>query len=156
MAAEVGSKAPVLTLPNQDLQPVELGAEFAKGTTVLAFFPGAFTSVCTKEMCTFRDSLAQLNKANARVLGISVDTPFTLKVFARENSLSFPLLSDFNKEAIQLYGIYLPDFVGLKGVAKRSVFVVDRHGIVRYRQILDNPGNEPDYAKLNEAISKLS
>jgi len=156
MAAEVGSKAPVLTLPDQDFQPVDLGAEFAKGTTVLAFFPAAFTSVCTKELCTLRDSLAQLNKAKARVLGISVDTPFTLKVFARENSLGFPLLSDFSKEAIQLYGVYLPDFVGLNGVAKRSVWVVDRQGIVRYSQILDNPGNEPDYAKLNEAVARLS
>jgi len=156
MAAEVGSKAPVLTLPNQDLQPVDLGAEFAKGTTILAFFPGAFTSVCTKEMCTLRDSLAQLNKANARVLGISVDMPFTLKVFARENGLTFPLLSDFNKEAIRRYGIYLADFVGFKGVAKRSVFVVDKHGIVRYSQILDSPGHEPDYAKLNEAVAELS
>jgi peroxiredoxin len=85
-----------------------------------------------------------------------VDTPFVLKVFARENSLNFPLLSDFNKEAIQLYGVYLPDLLGLKGIAKRAVFVVDKHGIVRYRQILDNPGNEPDYVKLNEAISTLS
>jgi peroxiredoxin len=97
MAAEVGSTAPVLTVPNQDLQPVALAAEFAKGTTVLAFFPAAFSSVCTKELCTFRDRLAQLNRAKAQVFGISVDTPFVLKVFARENALNFPLLSDFNK-----------------------------------------------------------
>jgi len=155
MTAEVGSKAPDVTLPNQDRQPVKLGEQFAKHATVLAFFPAAFTSVCTKELCTFRDSLANLNKAHAQVFGISVDTPFTLKAFANEQHLNFPLLSDFNKEAIRAYGVYNEDMLGLKGIARRAVFLVDTRGVVRHREILDNPGNEPDYAKLNQAIGQL-
>jgi peroxiredoxin len=123
MAAEVGSKAPVLTLPDQDFQPVDLGAEFAKGTTVLAFFPAAFTSVCTKELCTLRDSLAQLNKAKARVLGISV-ADFTLRCCPK--ATQFPLLSDFRKAIGYAASV---NFV-VSRVAKRSVWVVDRQGIV--------------------------
>ncbi len=155
MAAEVGSKAPDCTLPNQSLQPVRLAEQFPRQTTILAFFPAAFTSVCTKEMCTFRDSLAQLNQVHAQVFGISVDSPFSLKVFGEQQHLNFPLLSDFNKEAIQLYGVYNEDMRGLKGVAKRAVFVVDRAGIVRHREVLDNPGNEPDYGKVNQAVAGL-
>ena len=153
MPADVGSKAPALTLPNQDLQPISLAAEFEKGVTVLAFFPAAFTAPCTTEMCAFRDAMARLNQANAQVFGVSVDTPFTLKVFARENALNFPLLSDFNKEAIGRYDVVLADLAGLKGVAKRSVFVVDRAGVVRYRQVLEDPRQEPNYDALHAAIA---
>ncbi len=155
MAAEVGSKAPDCTLPNQNLQPVRLAEQFAGQTTILAFFPAAFTSVCTKEMCTFRDSLAQLNQAHAQVFGISVDTPFSLKVFGEQQHLNFPLLSDFNKEAIQLYGVYNQELLGLKGIAKRAVFVVDRGGVIRYREVLDDARNEPDYGKVNKAVAAL-
>ncbi len=155
MAAEVGSKAPDCTLPNQSLQPVRLAEQFPSRTTILAFFPAAFTSVCTKEMCTFRDSLAQLNQANAQVFGISVDTPFSLKVFGEQQHLNFPLLSDFNKEAVHLYGVHNQDLLGLKGVAKRAVFVVDRQGVIRYREVLEDARNEPDYGKVNQAVAKL-
>ncbi|HEY3384463.1 MAG TPA: peroxiredoxin [Vicinamibacterales bacterium] len=154
MAAEVGSKAPTFSLKNQDLQDVTVGGVGTRNT-VLAFFPAAFTSVCTKEMCTFRDQLAQLNKANAQVYGISIDTPFTLKVFGQQNGLNFPLLSDFNKDVIKAYGVYLDDLVGLKGVAKRAVFVLDRDGVVRYSEVTATPGSEPDYQKLNQAIAAL-
>lgn len=156
MAAEVGTKAPDFTLLNQDMQPVTLSAEVAKQNgTVLAFFPAAFTSVCTKELCTFRDQMASLGQLKAQVFGISVDTPFTLKAYATEQKLTFPLLSDFNKEAIAAYDVVIPDLVGLKGLAKRSVFVVDRTGVVRYRQVLEDARHEPDYAPITAALAAL-
>ena len=155
MSAAVGSKAPDFTLKNQDMQDVTLSAGFGTQNTVLAFFPAAFTSVCTKEMCALRDQLTQLNQAHAQVYGISIDTPFTLKVFGQQNSLTFPLLSDFNKDVIKAYGVYLEDLVGLKGVAKRAVFLIDKHGIIRHVEVTATPGNEPDYQKLTSAIAAL-
>ncbi len=154
MSAEVGTPAPDFTLTNQDRQPVTLSAQKGR-PVVLAFFPAAFSSVCTKELCTFRDSLATLNRANAQVYGISVDTFFTLKAFQDQQGLTFPLLSDFNKQAIREYGVFNEDMIGLKGIAKRAVFVIDQHGIVRYREVLDDARNEPDYEKVNEAVARL-
>ena len=130
MAADVGSKAPDFTLPNQDRELVTLSSAAGKNL-VLAFFPAAFTSVCTKELCHFRDSLGTLNKANAVVYGISVDTPFTLKEFWKQQQLNFPLLSDFNKDAIAKYDVVNPDMGGLKGISRRAVFVIDQSGTIR-------------------------
>src|SRR5947208_11451253 len=110
MAAEVGSKAPDFTLMNQDRQPVTLSAERGH-PVVLAFFPAAFSSTCTKELCTFRDSLSVLNSADASVFGISVDTFFALKAFQEAEHLNFPLLSDFNKTTIRTYGVVNPDMI---------------------------------------------
>ena len=129
---------------NQDRQPVTLSAQRGH-PVVLAFFPAAFSSVCTKELCTFRDQLSTLNAARARVFGISVDTFFTLKAFQSDQGLTFPLLSDFNKDVIRLYDVYNPDMIGLKGIAKRAVFVVDGGGIIRHREVLEDARNEPDY-----------
>ena len=112
MSVDVGSKAPDFTLVNQDREPVTLSAQRGR-PVVLAFFPAAFSSVCTRELCTFRDSLAGLNKANAQVYGISVDTFFTLKAFQEAQKLTFPLLSDFNKTAIRDYGVFNEDMIGL-------------------------------------------
>jgi glutaredoxin-dependent peroxiredoxin len=154
MAVDVGSKAPDFTLTNQDRQPVTLSGQ--KGhPVVLAFFPAAFSSVCTKEMCTFRDSLAELNKAKAQVYGISVDTFFTLKAFQDQQRLNFPLLSDFNKQAIRDYGVFNEDMIGLKGIAKRAVFVIDKDGVVRHREVLEDARNEPDYRKVQEVLSGI-
>jgi glutaredoxin-dependent peroxiredoxin len=154
MAVDVGSKAPDFTLTNQDRQPVTLSGQ--KGhPVVLAFFPAAFSSVCTKEMCTFRDSLAELNKAKAQVYGISVDTFFTLKAFQDQQKLNFPLLSDFNKQAIRDYGVFNEDMIGLKGIAKRAVFVIDKDGVVRHREVLEDARNEPDYRKVQEVLSGI-
>lgn len=155
MSAQVGTKAPDFTLKNQDMQEVRLSAGFGRQNTVLAFFPAAFTSVCTKELCTFRDQLAQLNRANAQVYGISVDTPFTLKVFGQQNGLNFPLLSDFNKDVIRAYGVYLDELAGLKGVAKRAVFLIDGQGVIRHAEVTPTPGDEPDYGRLHAAIAAL-
>jgi peroxiredoxin len=154
MATDVGSKAPDFTLTNQDRQPVTLSEQ--KGhPVVLAFFPAAFSGVCTKELCTFRDSLASLNKARAQVYGISVDTFFSLKAFQEQQKLNFPLLSDFNKQVIREYGVFNEDMIGLKGIAKRAVFVIDKDGVIRHREVLEDARNEPNYGKVQEVLSGL-
>ena len=155
MAVTVGSKAPDFTLPNQELKPVTLSDELKNRNVVLAFFPAAFTSVCTKELCTFRDSMATLNGANAAVFGISVDTPFTLKTFGTEQKLNFPLLSDFNKDVIRRYDVVIEDLLGLKGLAKRAVFVIDKAGTVRHAEVLADARNEPDYGKVQQALAAI-
>jgi peroxiredoxin len=147
-------QAPDFTLLDQDRQPVSLIAQRGR-PVVLAFFPAAFSSVCTKEMCTFRDSLRRLNESKATVFGISVDTFFALKAFHDAQRLTFPLLSDFNKEAMQQYGVVNPDMIGLRGIAKRAVFVVDGEGIVRHREVLEDARNEPDYGRVFEALERL-
>ena len=152
---DVGASAPDFTLTNQDRQPVTLSGLRGK-PVVLAFFPAAFSSVCTKELCTFRDSLARLDKADAQVFGISVDTFFALKAFQTDQKLTFPLLSDFNKQVIRDYGVFNEDMVGLKGIAKRAVFVIDKDGVVRYREVLDDARNEPDYEKVFEALAAIA
>ena len=110
--------------------------------------------MCTKELCTFRDSLGELNEAKAQVFGISVDTFFTLKAFHDQQQLTFPLLSDFNKQVIRDYGVFNEDMIGLKGIAKRAVFVIDKDGIVRHREVLEDARNEPDYEKLVFAVAR--
>ena len=132
-----------------------LSQQVAKGPVVLAFFPAAFSSVCTTELCTFRDSMAKLNGAKAKVFGISVDTFFTLGAFKKDQNLNFSLLSDFNKQVIHQYGVFNEDMIGLKGLAKRAVFVVDRAGIVRHREVLEDARQEPDYAAVTAAVAAL-
>src|SRR5215475_8855832 len=155
MSVDVGSKAPDFTLTNQERQPVKLSEQRGR-PVVLAFFPAAFSSVCTRELCTFRDSLAELNQADARVFGISVDTFFALKAFQDQQKLAFPLLSDFNKETIRDYGVFNEDMIGLKGIAKRAVFVIDREGIVRHREVLDDARNEPDYERVFTVLADMA
>ena len=154
MSVDVGTKAPDFTLTNQDRQPVTLSA--ARGRpVVLAFFPAAFSSVCTTELCAFRDQLSALSSANRQVYGISVDTFFALKAFHDAQRLTFPLLSDFNKQVIREYGVFNEDMIGLKGIAKRAVFVLDEDGVVRHREVLEDARNEPDYAKAFAALEKV-
>ena len=156
MAVETGAKAPDFTLPNQDRDPVTLSEQLKKGPVVLAFVPAAFSGTCTKELCTFRDSIAELNGMPGTVLGISVDTFFALKAWTDAQKFTFPLLSDFNKDVIATYGVVNPDMIGLQNIAKRAVFVIDRHGIVRYREVLDDARDEPNYKKVIEALSALA
>jgi peroxiredoxin len=155
MSLDVGAIAPDFTLMNQDREPVTLSA-FRGRPVVLAFFPAAFSSTCTAELCTFRDNLARLGRARAQVLGISVDTFFALHAFQTHERLSFPLLSDFNKEVIRLYDVVNPDMIGLKDIAKRAVFVLDKDGVVRYREVLDDARDEPDYEKVLETADQLA
>ena len=154
MSVDVGSKAPDFTLVNEERQPVKLSEQRGR-PVVLAFFPAAFSSVCTKELCTFRDSLSRFNQAQAQVYGISVDTFFTLKAFHDQQGYNFPLLSDFNKETIRNYGVFNEDMIGLKGIAKRAVFVIDKEGVVRHRQVLDDARHEPDYEAVFKALASM-
>ena len=155
MSVDVGSKAPDFTLPDQDRQATTLSEKLVKGPVVLAFFPAAFSGVCQKEMCTFRDSMAELSKVNAQVYGVSTDTFFALKAWDDQQKLGFPLLSDYNKDVIRKYGVVNPDMIGLKDISKRAVFVIDRGGVVRHREVLDDARNEPDYAKVKSALAAL-
>ena len=155
MSADVGAKAPDFTLPNQDRTPITLSEELRKGPVVLAFFPAAFSGTCTKEMCTFRDSTLDLKRLSANVIGVSTDTFFALKAWADAEHFTFSLLSDYNKTVIGEYGVVNPDMIGLKNIAKRAVFVIDRSGRIVFRQILDDARNEPDYAQVRAALTKL-
>ena len=154
MAVDVGTKGPDFTLTSHERQPVSLSQHRGR-PVVLAFFPAAFSSVCEKELCTFRDSMAQLNRANAQVFGISVDTFFALKAFHDQQHLPFALLSDFNKQVIRDYGVFNEDMIGLKGIAKRAVFVLDKDGVVRHREVLEDARQEPNYAKVIEVVNSL-
>ena len=137
---------------NQDRQPVTLSAVLRNGPVVLAFLPGAFSSVCTTEMCTFRDSIGTLDASKAQVLGVTTDTFFTLKAWADQQRFTFPLLSDYNKDVIQQYDVVNPDMIGLKNIAKRAVFVIGRDGTIKHKQVLDDARNEPDYEKIRAAL----
>jgi peroxiredoxin len=155
MSLVIGEKAPDFTLTNQDRAPVTLSEELKKGPVVLAFFPGAFSGTCTKEMCTLRDSMSELNRMSATVLGVSTDTFFALKAWADAQHFTFPLLSDYNKTVIAKYGVVNPDMIGLHNIAKRATFVIDRSGTIRYREVLDDARNEPDYGRLRQALATL-
>ncbi len=155
MPIDVGSRAPDFTLPNHDREPVTLTRELQKGPVVLAFFPGAFSSTCEAELCRFRDDASQLAQTRAQVLGVSVDTFFALKAWRDQQHFGFPLLSDFNKEVIRSYDVVQQEMIGLKDLAKRAVFVIDRTGVVRHREVLDDARNEPDYGKVRESLAAL-
>jgi glutaredoxin-dependent peroxiredoxin len=156
MAVRVGDNAPDFTLVDTDKKPHSL-SEFSGKKTVLVFFPGAFTGVCTKEMCTFRDSMSRFNEVNAQIVGICVDAPFSNKAFATQNNLQFPILSDYSRSTVKAYGILLDDFAGLKGytAAKRSVFILDKGGVIRYAWVSDNPGVEPNYDEVSKALATI-
>jgi len=158
MAAAIkeGSKVPSFTLYDTERKLRELG-EFRKGNMILAFFPGAFTGVCTKEMCVLRDSLSKLNALNANVVAVSVNDPFANKAFAEKNNLSFPILSDYERKVIRSWGIVQEDFAGLKGytTAKRSVFITDKIGTVRYVWISEDPGREPNYGEIESKLKEI-
>ncbi len=152
--AELNAPAPGFTLLDTNRKAVSL-SDFKGQKVVVAFFPAAFTGVCTKEMCTFRDSMAALNDLNATVLAISADAPFSNGAFATQNGLNFPVLSDYNRETIAAYGVALENFAGMAGytAAQRSVFIVDAEGTLSYSWIAPNPGVEPDYDAVKAALN---
>jgi peroxiredoxin len=151
-----GDKAPDFTLPDHKRQPTSLASLRGK-KVVLAFYPAAFTGVCEKELCSFRDSLAGLNEVGATVLGISVDAPFANAAFAERNQLGFPLLSDYKREAVRAYDVALDNFAGMADytAAKRAVFVVDGDGTIRYAWVGPNPGVEPNYDEVKQAVHAI-
>ena len=157
MIPKLGDVAPDFTLPDVDKNLRSL-KEFRGKKTVLAFFPGAFTGVCTKEMCTFQESLSKLNGMNAQVVAVSVDSPFSNKEFATKNKLQFPVLSDYKEEVIKKYDLVHVGLGGLEGYtsARRSVFVLDKAGVIRFEWLSEAPGNEPNYDEVSKAVASLS
>jgi peroxiredoxin len=153
----IGEKAPDFTLPDVDMKPRSLH-EFLGQKVVLAFFVGAFTSTCTIEVCTFRDAMARLTNLNAQIIGVSVNDPFSNKEFAQKNLLPYPILSDYNRQVIKRYGLEAPNFAGLEGyvVAKRSVFILDRGGVIRYMWVSDAPSVEPKYKEIEGALAQIA
>ncbi|MFM2336888.1 MAG: hypothetical protein RL115_81 [Bacteroidota bacterium] len=156
MGIQIGQPAPDFTLFDSDKQKLTLSDQ--KGSNVLLlFFPQAFTGVCTAELCSVRDNIAAYNNVNAKVFGISVDSVFTLDKFKKEQSYNFALLSDFNKEVSTLYQtIYDNWILDMKGVSKRSAFVIDKNGTIQYAEVLENPGEQPNFDKINEVLAAIN
>ncbi len=154
MAVDLGQQVPDITFTDTDRQQKKI-SDFAGKTLVLAFFPGAFTGVCTKEACTFRDSAAEYASLNAQVVGVTVDSIFALKAWGDQNSITYPLVSDQSRAAVTALGTELPNFGGMPGYvsSKRAVFVIDKAGVLRYTETTANPGVEPDYEALKQAVA---
>jgi peroxiredoxin len=152
MALQVGDKAPDFKLFNSELKEVSL-ADYKGKNLVIQFFPMAFTATCTEQLCTMRDTFGYYTGMNADVVGISVDSPFTLAKFKEEQFYQFPLLSDFNKEVSAAYGALYEEFVfNLKGVSKRAAFVIDGDGIITYAQVLESAGDLPDFDAIKQVL----
>jgi peroxiredoxin len=155
MPVQVGQPAPPFSLYDSEKKKVSLGDLKGKNVLLL-FFPQAFTGTCTKELCSTRDNIAIYEQADAQVLGISVDSLFTLARYKDDQQLNFPLLSDFNKEVSTEYGALYDTFVfDMKGVSKRSAFIVDKQGIIRYAEVLETATDLPDFAKIQKTLSEL-
>jgi peroxiredoxin len=155
MAILVGQQAPDFTLYDSEKNKVSLKGLRGK-IVLLLFYPQAFTNVCTKELCDVRDDIARYNGINAQVLGISVDSVFTLVKYKEDQGYNFPLLSDFNKEVSIAYDtIYDEWILGMKGVSKRSAFVIDREGIVRYAEVLESAQDVPNFEAIHQVLDSL-
>jgi glutaredoxin-dependent peroxiredoxin len=156
MSVQVGQPAPDFTLYNTGKKPVTLSEQRGKHVLLL-FFPLAFTSVCTAELCSVRDNLSVYEDLDALPFGISVDSLHSLRKFKEEQGLNFELLSDFNKEVSSAYGSLYEEFgYGMRGVSKRSAFVIDKDGIVRYAEVLDNAGEQPDFGSIRKSLAALT
>lgn len=160
MPIDVGTKVKDFTLPladGKEVKTFKLSENLGRDKLVFAFFPLAFTGVCTQEMCTFRDELGAFGDLKAKVYGVSVDSPFTQNKFIQQEKLNFPLLSDFNREAVSIFGVKReqPLGPGLLGVANRSVFVLDQTGTVRWRWFSENPKDLPPFEEVKAALEKI-
>ncbi len=155
MAIEIGATAPTFTLYDSEKNKVSL-ADYKGKNVLLLFFPQAFTSVCTTELCSLRDNIVTYNDANAQVFGISVDSVFTLAKFKADQQFNFPLLSDFNKEVSTAYGAIYADWIlDMKGVSKRAAFVIDKEGFIRYAEVLENAGEQPNFEAILQTLAEL-
>ncbi len=156
MSLQAGDIAPDFTLFDTEKQAVTLSALKGQNVVIL-FFPLAFTSTCTKELCGVRDDISQYTNLNAKVLAISIDSLFSLRKYKEEQGLNFDLLSDFNKEVCGWYGSQYDVFINnMKGVAKRSAFVVDKDGIIRYAEVLENSGDVPNLDAVRNVLKELN
>lgn len=149
---KVGEKAPNFTLKNSHGEDVSLKSLVETGKVLILFFPLAYSSVCTEEMCSTRDNMKLYNSLNTNVVGISVDSFFTLKEFKRSNNLNFSLLSDFNKEVSRQFNSIYDDFFGMKGVSKRSAFIVNKELVIEYAEINEDAGKQPNFKAIQEAL----
>jgi peroxiredoxin len=159
MPIPVGSKAPDFTLKSKQasgLVDVKLSANFGKKNTVLLFFPLAFTSVCTKEMCDISAGLNGYSGLNAEVIGVSVDSPFSQEAWAQKEKISVALASDLNKKTAESYGVLLPDLIGLGAVAARAAFVIDKDGVVQYSEQTPSPKELPNFNAIRDTLGKLN
>lgn len=154
MALKKGDKAPAFSLTNTSGDSVTLRDLLDKsdGDLLLTFFPLAFSSVCTDELCTMRDNMKFYDSLKTTVAGISIDSFFTLKEFKKANNLKFPLLSDFNKKASKAFDVLYEDYFGMKGVAKRSVFIIGNDGDIKYSEVLEDSGELPDFKAIQSAL----
>jgi peroxiredoxin len=156
MSIQKGQQAPDFSLFNSEKNKVAL-ADYKGKNLVILFFPLAFTGVCTTELCSVRDNLTTYTNLNAEIVGISVDSLFTLEKFKEEQQYNFPLLSDFNKTTAQAYGAFYDEFVlDMKGVAKRASFVVDKNGTVQYAEVLESAGDLPNFEAIKEVLAGLN
>lgn len=158
MAIPVGSKAPDFTLKSKQasgLVDVKLSSNFGKKNTVLLFFPLAFTSVCTQEMCDITAGLSSYTGVNAEVIGVSVDSPFSQEAWAKKEKIGITLASDLNKKTAEAYGTLLPDLLGLGSVSARAAFVIDKKGVVQYSEQTPSPKELPNFKAIKETLSKL-
>src|SRR5258708_6362489 len=159
MAIPVGSKAPDFTLKSKQtsgLVDVNWTDNFGKKTTVLFFFPAAFTSVCTKEMCDITAGFGAYAGLNADVVGISVDTPFAQEAWAQKEKINVTLASDLNKEVINKYDVVFPMLAGIGDTAARAAFVIDKNGVVQYSEQTPTPKDLPSFEKVKETLAKLN
>lgn len=155
MALKAGDQAPPFALYDTEKNLVQL-SDFQGKNVVLLFFPMAFTGVCTTELCSMRDNIGDYEQVNAQVLAVSVDSPFSLGQFKKEQGFNFPLLSDFNKTVSTAYGALYEQFVmDMKGVSKRSAFVIDGEGIIRYAEVLENAGELPNFENVQQALTEI-
>lgn len=156
MPIAIGQKAPVFSLFNSDKQLISI-ADYAEKKLLLLFFPQAFTSVCTKELCGVRDDIGRYSNAQAEIFGISVDSVFTLKKFKEDQQYNFTLLSDFNKQVSTMYGcLYNNWILDMQGVSKRAAFIIDKEGILQYAEVLEEAGGIPDFNAINQKLASLS
>tara|TARA_B100001996_G_scaffold369801_1_gene343581 strand:+ start:4050 stop:4520 length:471 start_codon:yes stop_codon:yes gene_type:complete len=155
--SNVNDQAPSFELKNTKKEPVALDS-FKGKTVVLAFYPGAFTGVCDTEMCTFNDNLSKLNDSNAKVLGISVDSPWSNGAFKEKYGIEFELLSDYERSVVTAYDVTFSGLGGLDGYisANRAVFILDSEGIIQYKWVAENPGVEPNYEEVLVKVSELA
>jgi len=158
MALSTGSKAPDFTLKSKQasgLVDIKLSDNFGKKNTVLLFFPAAFTSVCTKEMCDISAGLNGYAGLNADVVGISIDTPFAQEAWAQKEKISIKLASDLNKEVIKKYDVVFPMLVGIGDTAARAAFVIDKNGVIQYSEQTPTPKDLPNFDKVKETLGRL-
>ncbi|MEY2428022.1 MAG: glutaredoxin-dependent peroxiredoxin [Verrucomicrobiota bacterium] len=158
MAIPVGSKAPDFTLKSKQasgLVDIKLSNNFGKKNTVLLFFPAAFTSVCTKEMCELSEGMNGYSALNADVVAISVDTPFSQEAWAQKEKINITLASDLNKQVIKQYDVVFPMLAGVGDTAARAAFVIDKGGVVQYSEQTPTPKDLPNFDKVKEALAKL-